>query len=50
MDAGRIAGATVRDGNLEACIDMGCQLLLAQWTSWVTSGGRAFLERVAATQ
>ena len=50
VDAGRVAGATVREGNLEACIDMGCQLLLAQWTSWVTSGGRAFLERVAATQ
>ncbi len=50
VDAGKVAGATVSEANLQAALDMGCRFLLAQWPSWVASGGGAFLEKVSAAQ
>ena len=47
VDAGKVAGATVTDANLQSALDMGCRFVLTQWTPWVSSGGRAFLENVA---
>ena len=46
--AGRAAGATVNDQNLQYYLDLGARFVHCTWMPWMESGARACLERVAA--
>ena len=47
-EAGRVAGALVNDATVEAYIAKGARFLMTGWPAWVTSGARAFLEKVSS--
>jgi 4-hydroxy-2-oxoheptanedioate aldolase len=46
--AGRVAGTVVNDSNVESYIEKGVRMVMTSWTAWVATGGRAYLDRVAA--
>ena len=46
--AGRVTGTVASDDTVEDLIDKGIKLLIAPYTSWVTSGARGYLDKVAA--
>ena len=46
--AGRNAGAVVKDDNLDMYLEQGVLFLMSSWQQWATSGGKAYLDRVAA--
>ena len=48
VDAGRVAGGTTNDSNVERYIAKGARLLMAQWAPLVAPGAQAYLDRVAA--
>ena len=48
VGAGRVAGGTATESNLERQIELGARFLNTQWVPWAEAGGRAFLEKVAA--
>ena len=46
--SGRVAGALAGDATVEHFIEKGARLIYTGWTSWVATGARSFLDRVAA--
>lgn len=45
--AGKTAGALVDDSSVEDYIGKGVRFMMTSWNAWVTSGGKAFLAKVA---
>ena len=46
--AGRVAGAMVSDGNVEARIAAGARFVLSGWAPWFEAGARSYLDKVAS--
>ena len=49
VGAGRVAGQVVTDATLDASLEKGVRFFLHQWTLWVISSSRAYLEKIAAS-
>ncbi|MBI4304851.1 MAG: hypothetical protein HY678_00890 [Chloroflexi bacterium] len=50
VDAGRVTGALVNDGNVEATLDKGVKFVGTSWTNWIGPGVKGFMEKVNAKQ
>jgi 4-hydroxy-2-oxoheptanedioate aldolase len=48
VGAGRVAGALVNDSTVEHYVKLGARFLGNSWTSWLASGARSYLRKVAA--
>ena len=46
--AGRVAGAVVDDETAESQIEKGARFLLSEWTKWVETGAKRFVQKAAA--
>jgi 2-keto-3-deoxy-L-rhamnonate aldolase RhmA len=48
VDAGRVAGTTVSDENLQRYLDLGVRFIYTSWLQWVAQGARQFTATIQA--